>query len=121
MHPRPSQSPYVSIVIPVYRSAECLITLYDAIEIALNSTGQTYEIIFLNDFSPDNSLNIIESLCAFDRRVIGIDLRRNFGQDNAILTGLRFARGRFVAVMDDDLQHDPKFLPDLLNEIEKGA
>lgn len=98
-----------------------MITLYDLIENTLNSIAETYEVIFVNDFSPDNSWSIIESLCAVDSRVIGIDLRRNFGQDNAILTGLRFARGRFVAVMDDDLQHDPKFLPDLLNEIEKGA
>ncbi|MFS8086995.1 MAG: glycosyltransferase, partial [Acidobacteriota bacterium] len=74
----------------------------------------------INDFSPDDSWKVIESLCAVDSRVIGIDLRRNFGQDNAILTGLRIARGSYVAIMDDDLQHHPKFLPDLLSKIEEG-
>jgi undecaprenyl-phosphate 4-deoxy-4-formamido-L-arabinose transferase len=52
---------------------------------------------------------------------MGVDLRRNFGQDNAILTGLRFARGRYVAIMDDDLQHDPADLPALLAKAEDGA
>lgn len=116
-----TNSPYLSIVIPVYRSAGCLIALYDEIEKAMNSLGKSYEVIFINDFSPDDSWKVIESICAIDSRVIGVDLRRNFGQDNAILTGLRLARGPYVAIMDDDLQHHPKFLPELLNEIEKGA
>ncbi len=120
-HLKRPRTPYLSVVIPVYRSAECLIALYDAIEAALNSINQTYEVILVNDFSPDNSWSVIEALCAVDNRVIGVDLRRNFGQDNAILTGLRVARGRFIAIMDDDLQHDPKFLPGLLDEIERGA
>lgn len=115
------EEPYLSIVIPVYRSAVCLMALYDEIESVMSSMGKSYEVIFVNDFSPDNSWSVIESVCAVDNRVIGIDLRRNFGQDNAILTGLRTARGEYVAIMDDDLQHDPKFLPDLLSEIEQGA
>src|SRR5215472_14530790 len=93
-----SRHPYLSVVIPVYRSAECLITLCDEIEATLKAIDQTYEVILVNDFSPDHSWKVIESLCAVDCRVIGIDLRRNFGQDNAILTGLRVARGRFIAI-----------------------
>jgi undecaprenyl-phosphate 4-deoxy-4-formamido-L-arabinose transferase len=52
---------------------------------------------------------------------VGVDLRRNYGQDNAILTGLRFARGRYIAIVDDDLQHDPADLPALLARAEEGA
>ena len=53
--------------------------------------------------------------------MIGVDLRRNFGQDNAILTGMGLARGRYIAIMDDDLQHHPRYLPPLVAEIDKGA
>ena len=109
---------HLSIVVPVYRSESCLRALYDAIANALAWSGQKYEVILVNDFSPDNSWKIIKSLCATNENVIGIDLRRNFGQDNAILTGFRVARGKYVAVMDDDLQHHPKFLLAMLREME---
>src|SRR5215510_8834378 len=112
------REPYLSIVIPVYQSEACLSALYDAIIEVMVSTGSAYEIIFINDFSSDGSWNVIESICELDSNVVGIDLRRNFGQDNAILTGLRTARGKYIAIMDDDLQHHPKFLPLLLREIE---
>lgn len=111
---------YLSIVVPVYRSEDCLITLYDAIREVMSDLDQSYELILVNDFSPDKSWTVIESLCAIDPAVVGIDLRRNFGQDNAIMTGLRRARGKYIAIMDDDLQHHPKYLPALLAEIETG-
>jgi undecaprenyl-phosphate 4-deoxy-4-formamido-L-arabinose transferase len=110
----------LSIVIPVYGSQDCLHPLIQAIAQALVPTGRNYEVILVNDCSPDQSWKVIRALCQDHPNVIGIDLRRNFGQDNAILTGLRFARGRFIAIMDDDLQHHPSDLPDLLNKIEEG-
>jgi undecaprenyl-phosphate 4-deoxy-4-formamido-L-arabinose transferase len=110
----------LSIVIPVYRSEDCLEPLVAAITEALTPTGRDYEVVLVNDFSPDNSWAVIESICARNRHVIGVDLRRNFGQDNAIITGLRLARGKYVAVMDDDLQHHPADLPLLLARIEEG-
>lgn len=81
----------------------------------------SYEVILVNDFSPDNSWRAIESLCKTSPNLVGVDLRRNFGQDSAILTGIRFASGEYVGIMDDDLQHHPAYLPDLLAEIEKGS
>lgn len=113
--------PDLSIVVPVYRSEDCLVALYDAIDRELKSAGVSFELILVNDCSPDGSWRVIESLCRIDPNVVGVDLRRNFGQDNAILTGLRLARGRHVAVMDDDLQHHPKYLPALLEKLEEGA
>jgi undecaprenyl-phosphate 4-deoxy-4-formamido-L-arabinose transferase len=108
----------LSIVVPVYRSAECLRALVEAIGQALAPIGHPYEIVLVNDDSPDEAWAIIEGLCKENCNVVGIDLRRNFGQDNALLTGIRVARGRYIAVMDDDLQHDPKDLPRLLHALK---
>lgn len=116
-----TERPDLSIVVPVYRSEDCLVALYDAVGRELAAAGISFELILVNDCSPDGSWGVIESLCRVDRRVVGVDLRRNFGQDNAILTGLRLVRGRHVAVMDDDLQHHPKYLPALLAKLGEGA
>ncbi len=110
----------LSIVVPVYRSEDCLEALIAAVDKALAPTGRSFEVVLVNDFSPDSSWAVIESICARNANVIGVDLRKNFGQDNAIITGLRIARGRHVAVMDDDLQHHPDDLPGLLARIEQG-
>lgn len=116
-----TQRPELSIVVPVYRSEGCLVALRDAVDRELKSAGISFELILVNDCSPDGSWVVIESLCRVDPNVVGVDLRRNFGQDNAIITGMRLARGRHVAVMDDDLQHHPKYLPALLEKLEEGA
>ncbi len=111
---------YLSVVIPVFRSEACLPALLTELTRALAPTGWDYEVILVNDFSPDRSWQVIESLCAQYPCAVGVDLRRNFGQDSAILTGLRLARGQFVAVMDDDLQHNPADLPALVQMAEQG-
>jgi undecaprenyl-phosphate 4-deoxy-4-formamido-L-arabinose transferase len=122
MHMRDqSTQPDLSIVVPVYRSEDCLDALIAAINEAMTPTGREFEVVLVNDFSPDNSWAVIESLCVAHANVVGVDLRRNFGQDNAIITGLRISRGKYVVVMDDDLQHHPRDLPALLNKIEEGA
>ncbi|SIO42898.1 undecaprenyl-phosphate 4-deoxy-4-formamido-L-arabinose transferase [Singulisphaera sp. GP187] len=105
----------LSIVIPAFRSEGCLQALANAIDATLGPLGWRYEVILVNDGSPDGTWAVIESLCQTRENYVGIDLRRNFGQDNAILTGLRAARGSLIAIMDDDLQHDPGDLP-LLRE-----
>ncbi|MEK6323480.1 MAG: glycosyltransferase family 2 protein [Acidobacteriota bacterium] len=113
--------PDLSIVVPVYRSEDCLEALIEAIAEALDPTNRDYEVVLVNDGSPDNSWALIEAMCRTNPNVVGIDLRRNFGQDNAIITGLRQARGKYVAIMDDDLQHHPRDLPALLYKIEEGG
>ena len=113
------RGPELSIVVPVYRSEDCLRELIAAIAAALAPTGRAYEVVLVNDGSPDRSWDVIAALCRDHPNVVGVDLRRNFGQDNAILTGLRLARGDYVAVMDDDLQHDPRHLPALLKKLEQ--
>jgi len=121
MNSCPSSSQLIlSIVVPVYRSEGCLNALTNAIAEALTPAVHSYEVVLINDCSPDESWKIIESLCQVHPNIVGVDLRRNFGQDNAILTGLRLARGQYVVIMDDDLQHHPKDIPTLLRKIEEG-
>jgi undecaprenyl-phosphate 4-deoxy-4-formamido-L-arabinose transferase len=112
--------PQLSVVVPVYRSEGCLEALVSAIAEALNPTGHTYEVVLVNDGSPDQSWRVIKSLCERHPNIVGIDLRRNFGQDNAIMTGVRMARGLHIVIMDDDLQHHPRYIPLLLRKAEQG-
>jgi undecaprenyl-phosphate 4-deoxy-4-formamido-L-arabinose transferase len=118
--PRPARLD-LSIVVPVYRSEDCLEALVATIARELNPHGLRYEVILVNDGSPDQSWLVVESLCRSNPNVVGVDLRRNFGQDNAILTGLRLARGGAAVVMDDDLQHHPRDIPALLAKLNEGA
>ena len=114
------QTPEISIVVPVFYSQDCLEVLVEAIDKALSSTAQGHEIILVNDGSHDNSWQVIERLGTAHAHIVGINHRRNFGQDNAIMTGLRFARGKYVVIMDDDLQHNPADIPAMLGAIKNG-
>src|SRR3954462_6693888 len=95
LRPRASLPPMLSIVVPVYRSQDCLVELISTITDELQGMDGDYEVILVNDFSPDGSWTVIESLCRKYENVLGVDLRRNFGQDNAILTGMRLSQGRY--------------------------
>lgn len=99
----------LSIVIPVYNSEDNLIELCNQISDALKDS--LYEIILINDGSPDNSWNVIKGITIASPKVKGINLRKNCGQDNAIMAGLNFAQGKFIVIMDDDLQHSPYDIP----------
>ncbi len=104
----------LSIVIPVYQSEACLESLLARIHQVLLPEKITFEVILVNDGSRDGSWRVIAELCRRHSHVVGINHRRNFGQDNAIMTGFRAAQGELVATMDDDLQHDPGDLPQML-------
>jgi polyisoprenyl-phosphate glycosyltransferase len=108
----------ISIVIPVYNSGENLLELEKQIDDALKTIS--YEIIFVNDNSKDNSWEIIRHLVASNKRISAINFRKNFGQDSALLAGLKFAKGDYVVIMDDDLQHSPHDIPKLYEECKKG-
>jgi glycosyltransferase involved in cell wall biosynthesis len=110
----------VSVVIPVYGSQATLRPLAERLCAVLDQTGRSYEIIFVNDDSPDEAWAELEALQARYRdRVLAIELTRNFGQHNAIMCGFHHARGRYVITMDDDLQHPPEEVPKLLDAIER--
>jgi len=110
----------ISVVIPVYNSEDCLNELVKKLTEVLDNLGKIYEIVLVNDCSPDNSWSKIVELCKIYDKLKGINLRRNFGQDCAIMAGLNNSSGEYVIIMDDDLQHDPKDIPTLLGRLEKG-
>jgi glycosyltransferase involved in cell wall biosynthesis len=115
----PEARPPVSIVVPVYRSARMLEALVTEIEAAL-AQKVTFEIILVNDGSPDGSWAEIERLAATREHLTGVDLMRNYGQHNAILTGALRARHPVVVTMDDDLQHPPERILDLVDKLADG-
>lgn len=95
----------VSVVIPVYRAALTLRELYGQLSTSMHKITPTFEIIFVEDCGGDESWSIITELAAADQRVRGIRMSRNYGQQNALLCGIRAARYDVIVTMDDDLQH----------------
>ena len=109
-----------SIVSPVYLSAELVPLLVDRVMAAARGVSENFELILVDDGSPDEAWGRILAACATDCRIRGVRLTRNFGQQNAITAGLIHARGQRVIVMDADLQDDPSYIPALLARAEAG-
>jgi glycosyltransferase involved in cell wall biosynthesis len=107
----------VSAVVPVYNSAGTLDVLVERIRAALE--GHDYEIVLVNDGSTDGSWERVVQLAA-EPDVRGLDLARNFGQHNALLAGIRAARGEVIVTLDDDLQNPPEEIPRLLVRLREG-
>ena len=105
----------LSVVIPIYNSAGCLQELHDRLTGVLEDISETYEIIMVDDASPDESWAAMQDLHARDPRVKIVQQMRNFGQHKAILCGMQYASGEFVITMDDDLQHPPEEIPKLVD------
>lgn len=110
----------ISIIVPVYNSQHTLDELFNRIHTTFKSLGESYEIIFVDDNSQDNSWEILNTLQARNPTVKIIRLMQNFGQNNAIICGMHEARGEFIITMDDDLQHKPEDIPGLLSKICQG-
>lgn len=110
----------LSIVIPVYRCADCLTHLYERLEASLRSVTSSYELIFVDDRSPDDGWRVLEGLAARDPRVRVFRLSRNFGQHAALTAGLALARGRWAVVMDCDLQDPPEQIGALYAKAQEG-
>lgn len=110
----------VSVVVPVYRSEASLRPLVERLLTVLQKRPDEFEIILVNDGSPDRCWDLIEDLARFNSHVRGIDLMRNFGQHNALLCGIRAARYDVIVTMDADLQHPPEEIPLLLAKLAEG-
>lgn len=103
-----SYNPLISVVSPVYCCAGCLTDLCSRLSTVLASITSEYEILLVDDSSPDQAWQVIAKLCAAETRIKAIRLSRNFGQHYAIAAGLESARGDWVVVMDCDLQDRPE-------------
>ncbi len=112
--------PGVSVVVPVYRSVNTLEALCTRLADVLPRVTDSYELILVDDASPDGSWARISALSRENPWVRGIELTRNSGQHNALLCGIRDARFATVVTLDDDLQHPPEELPKLLAKLAEG-
>lgn len=110
----------ISVISPVYRGEKMVSELVRRNVEALSSITDDYEIILVNDASPDNSWQAIEQECAKNPNVKGLNLSRNFGQHYAITAGLTYATGEWVVVMDCDLQDRPEEIPNLYKKAQEG-
>jgi undecaprenyl-phosphate 4-deoxy-4-formamido-L-arabinose transferase len=111
----------VSVVVPVYNSETTLAALVEQLDRALRPRVHALELILVNDGSRDRSWEVVIDLATRYVWVRGINLKRNYGQHNALLCGIREARHETIVTMDDDLQHPAEEIPRLLERLDEDA
>ena len=113
--------PYLSVIVPVYNEQENLPALFARLTTVLDRVGKSYEILFTNDGSRDNSLALLRDFYQQrPKQVRVIDFNGNFGQHMAIMAAFERVRGEVIVTLDADLQNPPEEIPKLLTEIENG-
>src|SRR4051795_4632052 len=115
------QSPDISVVVPMRNESPNAGELYTQLTAALTAFGRPYEILAIDDGSTDDTFAQLASIQARDARVRVIRFRRNFGQTAAFAAGFAHARGAIIVTADGDLQNDPRDIPALVAELERGA
>lgn len=105
----------VSIVVPCYNEEEVLEKFYETVTKIMEGVSIEFEYVFIDDGSKDKTLSLMRFLAHKDKRVRYLSFSRNFGKEAGIYAGLENSRGDYVVVMDADLQHDPKLLPEMVN------
>ncbi len=114
-------SPKLSILVPCYRDQSNLAELHRRLKLVCEGLGSSYEIVLVDDGSPDDTWSEIERLAASDPRVVGIKLARNHGHQLAVTAGLHSVRGERVLIIDSDLQDPPELLPEMMRLMDEGA
>jgi undecaprenyl-phosphate 4-deoxy-4-formamido-L-arabinose transferase len=114
------EKPYVSVLVPVLNEEESLPELQRRLHDALESTGKSYEIIYINDGSTDSTEQLLEAFHGADKRVKVIEFNRNYGQHMALFGGFENAKGEIVITIDADLQNPPEEIPKLVAKAEEG-
>lgn len=116
-----NMSKLVSFVIPCYRSSQTIRGVVEEIDTTMKTLGAyDYEIVLVNDCSPDDTFETIRTLCVQRRDICGINLSANFGQHAALMAGFRHAHGDMIICLDDDGQTPASEAGKLLNKIEEG-
>jgi len=110
----------ISIIVPVYNESENIPLLLQSLVGAMESSGENYEILFIDDGSTDGSAGLLAEAASADPRVKLVQFRRNFGQTAAIAAGFEFATGEILVTLDADLQNDPSDIPMLLAKLREG-
>ena len=111
----------ITIIIPAYNEEESLPHLYERLEKLMSSMEHyEFEILFVNDGSKDNTINLIKEYREKDNRICYVDFSRNFGKEIAMIAGLDYATGDCVIFMDADLQDPPELIPELVKYWEEG-
>ena len=114
-----TQKPYLSIVVPVYNEEENVRPLYEKIRAVCESIGRTYEVLFVDDGSQDNTFEVLSELRSQELHLVVIRFQENAGQTAAMAAGFEFAQGERIISMDGDLQNDPADIPQLLEKLEE--
>jgi polyisoprenyl-phosphate glycosyltransferase len=112
--------PEISVVIPSYGCRDCLRALHGRLTAALAGVTTHYEIVFIDDRSPDEGWDVLLELAGEDHHVRALRLSRNFGQQASITAGLAASRGAWTVVMDCDLQEPPELIPELYAKAQEG-
>jgi undecaprenyl-phosphate 4-deoxy-4-formamido-L-arabinose transferase len=112
--------PHVSAVIPVYNEEANLPELNERMTKALDSTGQSWELVYVDDGSADKSLELLIGYAAKDKRIRSVEFNRNYGQHSAVFAGLAQTKGDIVVTLDADLQNPPEEVPKLVAKMEEG-
>jgi glycosyltransferase involved in cell wall biosynthesis len=111
----------ITILIPAYNEEEVIYQLYSRLTRVIESiTGYNFEILFVNDGSKDNTVEILKNLGKKDRRISLVDLSRNFGKEVAMIAGLDFSVGDAVVIIDADLQDPPELIIEMIKYWEQG-
>ncbi|MCH8208640.1 MAG: glycosyltransferase family 2 protein, partial [Nitrospinae bacterium] len=110
----------ISIIVPVFNEQENIQVLYDKLVEVMGKSGESFEIIFINDGSEDESGKILVEISGKDPRAKVIHFGKNFGQTAAFMAGVAHAKGEVIVPIDADLQNDPEDIPRLLAKLNEG-
>jgi len=110
----------ISIITPIYNEVESIPELYQRVRTTMESTGQSWELLMVDDGSSDRSAQIIKQLSREDDCVRPVIFARNFGHQIAVTAGLDFSRGDAVIIMDSDLQDPPELIPEMIKKWQEG-
>ncbi len=116
----PTLNPVISPIIACYKDAQAIPYMYERLVKTFNEMKVRYEIIFVNDNSPDNTDEVLNEICAKDPNVIAIKHSRNFGSQSAFLSGMEISTGDAVVLMDGDLQDPPEIIPKFYEKWQQG-